>query len=463
MENTRRRYANSVIGLMALCAAVIFWPSSDPSERYSSVTTYHVTQAEMVPAEKAHDEANSILAKARSLSAAGELTPDRIFALQKRMDWLERHAEQYGPNPRPGQGFYSTSARFELAAIRDSDPKFRALPSEEHKRYQNMFTSDPEYQAIKRFWASETVSNEGAVAMKFLRRYTMSIPIGIIVCIFLMFWQGFALREALGYSFAHPVLLAFYPFGMIHILLMSAGFANWDDCRRGIRRMMTWPTYAITAAVSMFCSGTAGAQTVKKEEKKKSAGYSLQIDTRFIDPVGDSPKTVFNRSTLNTDRWFAEAITTVMPKTGVWYNESGVGPKVIHRPKTTLVAMGIVSNDSQGVRKAIAGVQFFRSFPLCSVMVPAARVEKVNNGDVGFTFVTNPFCRLGLNGLRSRLAIVPDEQIRKTIGKPATWLSGVGLGFFVRKGKPDRAEVAMLRSSTGQWQVRSRFILNLAF
>ncbi|MEK9158258.1 MAG: hypothetical protein AAB638_03725 [Patescibacteria group bacterium] len=392
-----------------------------------------MTQDEMVPAEKARDEADSLVTEARQLSSVGGLTPDRLFALQKRMKWLDRHAEQYGPNPRPGMAYFATVRSTELAGIRDSDQKFRNLDPQERKRYQDLFKTDPEFLAILNFTPSHTTSNGLEFTTRIVMRYFATIPLGVLAYMIIRFGQKRSFFSALGSVFNHPILMILYPFGVLWALV---GFGEWEDYKRGMRRSVAFLSYATAASVSIFCGGTASAQSVKKEENKKSSGYSLQLDTRVIDPV-EGPPILFSRATLNTTKWFFESITTMTPKTGAWSNEVGLGSKLIRGPRTTLVLMGIVSNDSTGTRKEMLGVQFFRPSPICSIMIPVVRVEKAEGGPIGFAFVANPFCKLGKEGVRSRVALVPDQQVRKTLGKPITWTSGLGVGVFPRKGKSD--------------------------
>lgn len=457
---TKRRVLGWVVAaLLVTCVAVIFWPPFDISLRYASVTTYYVTQDQMVPAEKAMAEADSILAEARRLSAEGELTPERLFTLQKRMSWLDKHAEQYGPQPRLGHVFVGQRMMLQLVGIRDSDKKFRSLAGEEHDRYRNFFTTDPEYIQIEKFVASTTTSNRSVVALRYVQRFMMTIPMGMIICFLLILREGGSTGYVASVVFGHPFWMAFYPVGILWIL----GFSDWQDYRENIRRLVSWMSYATAASISIFCGGAASAQSVKKDGVKKSAGYSLQLDNRVTVPVEGPPPSVFNRTTLNARNWLVESISTATPETGAWYNETGAGLKIVHKPQTTVSVLGIMSNDSNGTSKGMLGMQYFHTSPIATIAVPVARIEKTIGGPTALAVATNPLFRLSREGVQSRLALSPDVFVRKTFGRPVAWTAGLGFDVFPRKKKGDRAEIALLRTSSQQWQVRGRYVINFAF
>ena len=447
------------VAILVIYVAVIFWPPLDTSLRYKSVTIYHVTQDQMVPFEKAIAEADSIIMEARHLSAREELTPDRLFRFQKRMRWLDKHAEQYGPQPKQGRFFMGFRKMTELAGIRDSDKKFRSLSRQEVQRYRNLFTTDPEYIQIENFVASTTMSNWQIVTLRYVQRYMMTIPLGMITCFLFILRKGGSTGYAASVIFGHPFWMAFYPIGILWVF----GFADWEDYRKNVRRLVSWMSYATAASISIFCGGTAAAQTIKKDERKKNTNYTLQLDNRVIVPIEGPPPSVFNRTTFNASNWLVESISTAIPRTGSWSNETGVGLKIVHKPQTTVNVLGIMSNDSKRTQKAMIGMQYFRTSPLATIAVPVARIEKTIGGSIALALATNPIFKLGRKGVQSRLAFSPDVLVRKTLGRPVVWMTGLGFDVFPRKKKGDRAEIALLRTSSQQWQIRGRYVVNFAF
>ena len=441
-----------------MCVAIIFWPPADPSQRYKSETVWYVTQDQMVPVEKAIEEADAIIQRAHKLSKSGQLTPDALFQMQKNMKWLDKHSEQYGPNPRPGKSFLGMRAMGELAAVRDSDKKFRGLGRKEHERYRNLFDTDQEFKKIEKFRASYSENNWPIVAWRFVFRYMATVPLGIVVSILLILQKGKPLSYALATIFSHPFKAVLYPVGILWIL----GFMD-EDYIKNCRRLISWLSYAMAASISVFFGGSASAQTIKKDDKKKDYRYALQLDNRVVAPIEGPPPSLFNRTTLNAKHWLAESITTLTPETRSWYNETGFGVKLIKTNRTTISGRGIVSQDSNGTNKIMAGVQYFRSGPIQFMAVPVARIEKTINGPTALAVVANPIYKLGRKGIRSRLALSPDVLVRKTFDKPLSWTAGLGFDVFPRKKKGDRIEAALLRTSTNHWQFRSRFVLNFAF
>lgn len=451
----------AIVVLLVLCVLVVFWPSADPSRRYKSMTTYHVTQDQMIPVEQAIAEADRILEKARQLSENGGLTIKNMFALQKRMRRLTVYAEQNGPNPRLGKIFYSGLLESRLASIRDNDKQFRSISSKEFERYRNFFNTDHEWLELKAFRVSTTTNNWPIVAGHRTQRYLTTIPLGIVVCVLLILKNGVPLGYALVKAFNHPFWMALYPFGIVWTFGIS--YVSVRQYRQEIKRLVSWMNYVTAASVTLFCGGTASAQTPKKDDKKKNPSYTLQLDTRVIASIEGPPLSLFNRTTLNASRWLIESISTMMPQTGGWYNEIGVGTKIVKTPQTIVSGLGIVSTDSGGTQKVMLGAQYFRASPLSVIAVPIARVEKTIDGPIAVAAAANPFFRLGREGTLSRLALSPDVFVRKTFGKPLAWAVGLGLDFFTRKGKGDRVEAALLRNSSNQWQVRGRCIFNFAF
>lgn len=446
-------------GLTILCALVIFWQPADPLLRYKSVTTWYVTQDQMVPTEQVVAEAAQLTTQITRFSDSGELTPERMFALQKRLRWLLKHSEQYGPQPRLGHVLMDGAIMMRLAAVRDGSPQFRQYSKEEAERFRSFFTTDPEYLQTERFRASDTTNNWPVVAARYVQRYMMSIPLGVLICLVLMFRDGRKFTHALGIAFNHRLKMVFYPVGIIWVLLG----VEWEDYREGARRAIGWLSYATAASVSVFFGGIASAQTVKKDEKKKSSAYALQLDSRVVVPIEGPLPSLFNRTTLNAKSWLIESISTATPEIKNWYNETGFGVKVVRTPNTTINLMGIVSADSAGTHKVMAGMQYFRSGPLATIAIPVIRFEKTLGGPLAFTVATNPLFRFGRERIRNRLALSPDGNVRKIAGKPLSWTAGLGLDVFPRKGKGDRIEVALLRNSTRQWQLRGRYVVNFAF
>jgi len=254
---------------LGLCVAIIFWPPADPSQRYKSETVWYVTQDQMVPVEKAIEEADAIIQRAHKLSKSGQLTPDALFQMQKNMKWLDKHSEQYGPNPRPGKSFLGMRAMGELAAVRDSDKKFRGLGRKEHERYRNLFDTDQEFKKIEKFRASYSENNWPIVAWRFVFRYMATVPLGIVVSILLILQKGKPLSYALATIFSHPFKAVLYPVGILWIL----GFMD-EDYIKNCRRLISWLSYAMAASISVFFGGSASAQTIKKDDKKKDYRYA---------------------------------------------------------------------------------------------------------------------------------------------------------------------------------------------
>lgn len=457
----KRILSCAAIVLLVACVLIILWPSADSKVRYTSVTTYHVTQDQMIPAERAVAESTSILEEARQLSENGGLTPDRAFAFQKRLKQLDVYAEQYGPSPRPGMIYYGQMPMLWFVNLRDSDKAFRGISKEEHEYYKQLFYTDSEWLELDAFRASTTTDNKQAVMWHYAWQYVMTIPIGIVVCVLLMLKDGMLLGHSLAKAFNHPFLMVFYPFGIVWALIIP--YVSDRQYQQEIKRLISWMSYATAASISLFCGGTASAQTLKKDEKKKSTHYTLQLDTRIIAPVEGPPPSLFNRTTLNAESWLAESISTVTPETGAWYNETGIGVKMMKMSNTTVSGLGIVSSDSSGAQKVMVGAQYFRTSPMSVIAVPVARVEKTIGGPIAIAVAANPFFRLGRGGAPSRFALSPDVFVRKTFGKPLAWTAGLGLDFFTRKGKGDRVETALLKNSSNQWQVRGRYIHNFAF
>ena len=180
-------------------------------------------------------------------------------------------------------------------------------------------------------------------------------------------------------------------------------------------------------------------------------------------PIEGPPASLFNRTTLNAKNWLIESISPATPEAKSWYHETGVGGKIVRAPRTTINLMVIESVDSAGAHKVMVGAQYFRSGPLAFIAVPVIRFEKTLGGPLAFAIASNPIFRLSRQGIRNRLALSPDGLIRKTLGKPLAWTAGLGFDIFPRKGRGDRIEAALLRTSTQQWQLRGRYVVNFAF
>ncbi len=444
------------------CLMIIIWPPSNPEERYWSQTTWHVGQDQMVPAERANAEADAVVKEAQQTLRAGTLTVEKIVSFQKRLVWLESHAEQHGPNPRPGKSYVHQIHMSGFAEVRrifltQWDREKDRLNSQTFSDYLG---ADPEYKAAQEFKASTTESNAWQVAGRYVIRYLLTLPLGFLLCVI-----TYALAERKKFGFAavmimnHPKRIVLYPIG---IIACAIGGPNYDDYRRNTKRLVSALGYATAASMSLFSGGVAMAQTVKKETKKKDKSFSLQLDTRVIGAT-DGPPLVFNRATFNGKGWAIDNISTDKPATGSWYNELGIARRIVKTSRTTVNLGGVFSTDSGGTQKVMAGVQYFRAGPRSVIAVPAARLEKTVGGPWAMFFAGNPLFKFGRDGIASRFALSPDISGRKTLGKPFTWTAGLGLVAFPRKGKGDRTEVALLRTSAAQWQIRGRWIVNFAF
>lgn len=446
---------HGAVGLLVLCALIMFVPMSDPRLKYWSETVWHVTQDQMIPTEKIYEEFRQIESKALELSERGELTPELMFGFQKRLERMLVYAEQNGPNPRPGH-IADGMMRIRLSNIRDGFKAFRKLPEEDIRRYQSFFDTDPEWLALKSFRAS---TSTGAIWTPALLRYVLTIPLWIAVCFLLLLQMEKSPGHALGVVSGHPIWMAFYPFGLVWIFLQN------ESRRESMRRVLSMLSYGLAASISIFCGGTASAQTAKKDGKKKEPSHTLQLDTRIIQTTDGppSPATIFNRTSVGGKTWLTDSITTFTPSSGSWYHETGYGRKVIRTARTTLSVNVMGSKDSKGVKKVMAGIEYFRSGPTYVIAIPVIRAEKTLGGPLAWSVAPNPFFRLGREGIRSRLALAPDGIIRKTLGKPLVWTAGLGFDVFLRKGKGDRVEAAVLRTSAHQWQLRGRWIHNFAY
>ncbi len=441
------------------CLMIIIWPPSNPEEHYWSQTTWHVSQDQMVPAERGNAEADAVVKEAQQMLRAGTLTVEKLVNHQKRLAWLESHAEQLGPHPRPSKGYMSNLHMGDFAEVRrvflnQWDWKKDRLNSH---AYSDYLDADPEYKAAREFKASTTRSNGWQVAGRYAIRYLLTLPLGFLLCVI-----TYALAERKKIAFAtvmianHPKRIALYPLGMV---ACAIGGPNYDDYRRNSRRLVSGLGYATAASMSLFSGGVAMAQTVKKDTKKKDKSFSLQLDTRVTNPT-DGPPMVFNRTTITTKKWAADMITVSTPDKGSWYHETGISRSVVKKPKKTVNLGGIVSTGSTGTQQIMLGMQYFHAGSKGVMAVPVARAEKTLGGRWAFAIAANPIVKLGRV---SRLALMPDVSGRKTLGKPLAWTAGLGIDVFPRKGKGDRAEVALLRTSAHAWQIRGRWVLNFAF
>ncbi|MBX4190346.1 hypothetical protein KW791_03580, partial [Candidatus Parcubacteria bacterium] len=336
----------------------------------------------MILTEKAREEANQLTAQVSELSNQGLLTPERIFGLQKRLKYVLKHLEQNGPNPRPGYVIMDGVILMRFSAERDSSKQFKSYTKEEFERYQNFFKNDPEFLEIEKFWPSTTVTNWKVTAARYIQRYILTLPLGMIICLILVARNQNSTGYALSYIISHPLRILIYPLAILKILWDGIS-GERESYKQNVQRIVSWLSYAIMTSVSLFCGGVASAQT-KKESKKKVTGYTLQLDTRVIDPIEGppSPLTLFNRTTLNSKRWLVESISTQIPEKRTWAHESGFGLKLVHNPRTTVSAMGIVAVDSSGKHKIVGGVQYFRFAPTYTIAVPVIRVEKTLNGPI---------------------------------------------------------------------------------
>lgn len=449
-----------ILGLV--CLAVFFWPPA-PSQRYWHKTVWHVTQADMIPAEQAREQAQAIVRQAQQMWENGTLTPEKMLELDTQFLYIDRHNEMYGPQPRRGVAFYlPTTDQGNLAQVRRNlltSSKYRGI------NWSKMMDDDPKWGEVHSFWPMEEHSNAGAVTLRYSLRYALTIPIGFLMFVVLLLGEGRSLVHAIVEAFSYRVSLLFYP--------LTAPFYAFDgfeydshhkqQARKLGRHLVRAAGCVTAAAVSIFCGGNALAQVVKKPgNEKKSKGFSLQLDTRVIDPVSAAPETLFNRTTFQTEHVAAQAITTFTPKTGDYYSEVGGGLK-LNWGHSALWLDSYVINSSGAPRKITAGGQYFRLTPRMLIAVPDARMEIPRDGPKVLFLYANPFFRLARDGIGQRLAIVPDLQFKKVFGGPRTWSLGAGFAVFHRKGKNDRLELAAIRNSVGAWQLRSRYIVGFAF
>lgn len=450
-----------MLGLV--CLAVFFWPPVDPSQRYWHKTVWHVTQADMIPAEQAREQAQAIVRQAQQMWENETLTPEKMLELDTQFLYIDRHNEMYGPQPRRGVAFYlPTTDQGNLAQVRRNlltSSKYRGI------NWSKMMDDDPKWGEVHSFWPMEEHSNAGAVTLRYFLRYALTIPIGFLVFVVLLLGESRSLAHAIVEAFSYRVSLLFYP--------LTAPFYAFDgfeydshhkqQARKLGRHLVRAAGCVTAAAVSIFCGGNALAQVVKKPgNEKKSKGFSLQLDTRVIDPVSAAPETLFNRTTFETKHVAAQAITTFNPKKGEYSSELDLGGKVgLFGGQLWIDSAWLHSSNSPP--KVTVGGQYFRRTPRMLIAIPDARLEIPRDGSKALFLYANPFFPLARDGIGQRLAIVPDLQFKKVFGGPRTWSVGAGFAFFHRKGKNDRLELAALRNSVGAWQLRSRYIVNFAF
>lgn len=236
---------------------------------------------------------------------------------------------------------------------------------------------------------------------------------------------------------------------------------------------------AITTALIASTSRVVNAQTVTpKPDQKTTPRPTLQVDIRsshFSDDKLPNPN-LFNRVSLYERRWMLESITTASPNTppsptspknGRWYNEVGGGVFLTKTSSTWFSLVGYASQDQMNFRQVIVGGQFFYYSPskLVIIGVPVMRYEQ-GLGDFSrrsFAVAANPIFKLGRKSIRNRLALSPDITVRKPLGKPLSWNAGLGFDVMVNKKNINRAEIAVLRNSLGQSQVRTRVVFNIPF
>ena len=455
MKTRRGRliYAAAILGFAFLAGYVIFHRvASDP--RYYSKRTWHVPASELLAEELVRAEDKRVGTEMEALRASGVWNPTKLMELQRRSMRTGKYYNQL-PSSRYARGFQV------MRYVGTRDDYVRVIAPCK-VRLRDIFEADPEYMRLESLKAFTDESNGGAVFLHYLLRYMMTIPIGLVIFVLLMVRDGSRPLGALVEACSYRWCLLFYPFTALFYGL--DGLHNYGRYEEQLRRAARFVGYATAVAVSVFCGGgIALAQAVKKSAEKKPKGISLQLDTRLIAPISGLPPTGFNRTTLTSRHFLVQAISTVTPTTGSWYNESGGGVKLIGTAQTSLFADAYLVNASGGIKRVTVGAEYFRSGAMVVIAVPAMRIEKTLGGPTALFLATNPFFRLAREGLRSRLALAPDVTYRKTFGKPRVWSAGLGFGFFHRKGKGDRAEVAVLRNSTGFWQLRGRYIHNFAF
>ncbi len=461
-EKARKIVPNSTTGTILfcamLCALIVFWPAAS-SQQYWHRVTWHVTQEEMIPVEQVKERSEAILHQANKAFTEGSLTVEKLVEFQGQLAWLSKHSEPYGPHPRRGAYFNDMDMSGKLAGIRSD---FLRGPKHFDVNWSKVLESNATWKSAAEFRPSTEESNAPQVVMRYVIRYVLSLPVAFVMLLVLLVKNERGLGQAIVEAFSLRAKLFCYPFTVPFHLLFGIDYN--PDYRRQAKRFVNFVVSATAASVSLFCGGAAFAQVVKKENKKKSSPYTLQLDNRVLDPIG-APPTEFNRTTFNSHRWVFESISTItsLKSQPNWYNESGGGLKIVSDKQAVFSINGYVANASAGVRKLLLGAQYFRSSPRVVIAVPVMRFEKTVRGKTALNFVGNPIFKLAREGLRSRLAISPDLSFKKVFGGPQTWAAGLGFDVFPRKGKGDRMEMAVLHNSAGQNQVRGRYVLNFAF
>ncbi len=448
-----------LLGLV--CVAIVFWPSTDPSQRYWSRVTWHVTQDQMIPVEQARDRAAAVVRQAEKMSAEGTLTPEKLLELQTELVVIETHAEQHGPHPRPGAIYVSgMSSMSALAGIRSH---MLRSPAYFHADWSKRMLNNQKWLDAQAFKAKTTESNTSVVATRYALRYVLSFPFAFLMYVALLMRHGRSGVRAVVEASSFRCRILFYPVMSLVDAVTAFEFTS-ADYQRSLRRLVSFVGYATAASISLFCGGNVLAQTVKKDNKKKGSLYTLQLDTRIVDPTS-APPTGFNRTTFNSKQWVAETISTITSASSgpSWYNEAGGGYKVFATPRSVFSLNAYVAHASGGVRKILAGGQYFRGSPRVVIAIPVMRIEKTLRGKIAVNFAANPLFRLAREGILSRFALSPDLSWKKVWGGGQSWNVGLGFAVFPRQSKGDRVEVAVLRNSAGQSQVRGRYVLNFAF
>ncbi|MGE5392644.1 MAG: hypothetical protein ACM3NH_02775, partial [Candidatus Saccharibacteria bacterium] len=264
-----------------------------------------------------------------------------------------------------------------------------------------------------------------------------------------------------------PVLELGNPMFYLAVLSGPFGLMFYSaEAREQTRRAVKWVSYATAAAVSAFCGAPAQAQTVKPDNgKKPKAASALQIDFKNVDFVGDAPGTKTLRASVYSGRFMADSITSVTPETSGWYSETAAGVFLKKTKATWLMGIGAVTANNLGRKNAVAGLQFLRYGKWYTLAFPAIRYEHSIAGPPAksLCLVTNPVFRFGSIGIRNRVGLAPEVNLKKTLGKPLAWTLGSAVRVFPGKAKKNSVELGAFRNQLGQWSVRSRFTLNYAF
>lgn len=453
MNRMERQGAWGTAIALLLCALIVY-PKKEEREGIW-MTTWYVSQNQLIPVEQARQERDALLALAQRLEKSGALDLDKMFSIQKQLIRLNRYAEQRGPNPRAGTGYSDNITVNMVLAIRDR--LFEKVSEADRDAYSDRFDTDPELQTYNNFVPSTTTTDYVYGGKVLALRLILSIPFGLVLIISVLMLDGVSPGKAIGIMLSRPLLALSYPIGVFAFMF---GRRQTD-----LRQLTSFLVYATVSGVSLLFGGTAFAQVAKKDSgrKKETFPLILQLDARKSSPVGDPPSR-FEMLRFFGHGWTGEASSTESVSSKTWTREFSMG-WMMHRPAKGHMfnLLGGFNQNSRGVTNAVLGLQYFRAGPRLSMAIPAARIEKAKGGPWGVFAVFNPIYRFGVQNGWSHVGLSPDVSVRKTQGRPAILNAGLGVNWLFQKGKGNRLETAVLRSNKGQWMARGRLILNFEF